>query len=53
MRTGGTGLGLFLALNFVRGCGGDIAVQSGAGKGATFEVRLPPATVAAEYRPAS
>jgi signal transduction histidine kinase len=41
MRQGGTGLGLFLALNFVRRWGGDIAVTSTAGEGSTFEVRLP------------
>ncbi len=41
MRSDGTGLGLFLALNFVRKWGGDIAVTSAAGSGSTFEVRLP------------
>lgn len=41
LRQGGTGLGLFLALNFVRRWGGDIAVTSAAGQGSTFEVRLP------------
>ena len=41
LRTGGTGLGLFLTLNFVRHWGGDIQVKSEAGKGSTFEVVLP------------
>jgi PAS domain S-box-containing protein len=52
LRTGGTGLGLFLALNFVRHWEGDITVQSAAGSGATFEVFLP-AAAAARQRPAS
>lgn len=46
LRKGGTGLGLFLALNFVRRCGGDLGVQSEGGRGATFTVLLPPATPA-------
>jgi len=41
LRKGGTGLGLFLALNFVRQWGGDIVVQSVAGSGSVFEVVLP------------
>jgi signal transduction histidine kinase len=41
LRQGGTGLGLFLALSFVRRWGGDIAVTSAAGAGSTFEVQLP------------
>ncbi|HEU4787935.1 MAG TPA: ATP-binding protein [Gemmatimonadaceae bacterium] len=41
LRKGGTGLGLFLALNFVRRWGGDIVVESSPGHGSTFEVRLP------------
>jgi len=41
LRKGGTGLGLFLSLNFVRRWGGDIVVHSVAGKGSKFEVLLP------------
>ncbi len=51
MRQGGTGLGLFLALNFVRRWGGEIGVTSARGRGSTFEVRLP-ALAAAAGRPA-
>jgi signal transduction histidine kinase/HAMP domain-containing protein len=41
LREGGTGLGLFLSLDFVRRWGGDIEVQSAVGAGSTFEVSLP------------
>jgi PAS domain S-box-containing protein len=41
MRPGGTGLGLFLSLNFVRRWGGDIRVEGSPGQGSTFEVTLP------------
>ncbi len=41
MRQGGTGLGLFLSINFVRRWGGEILLESVAGKGSTFEVILP------------
>ncbi len=40
-RKGGTGLGLFLALNFVRQWGGDIFVESEPGVGSVFEITLP------------
>jgi two-component system sensor histidine kinase AtoS len=41
VRQGGTGLGLFLSLNFVRRWGGQIQVTSVIGCGSTFEVILP------------
>ncbi len=41
LRGGGTGLGLFLSLNFVRRWGGDIEVDSAPGTGSAFEVVLP------------
>jgi len=40
-RQGGTGLGLFLSLNFVRRWGGDLQVTSQPGRGSTFEIVLP------------
>jgi PAS domain S-box-containing protein len=43
LREGGTGLGLFLTLNFARRYGGDITVESETGKGSRFELTLPEA----------
>lgn len=54
MRKGGTGLGLFLSLGFVKGCGGDITVASEVGAGSTFEIALPalaPGAAAGGARP--
>jgi PAS domain S-box-containing protein len=48
LRKGGSGLGLFLSLNFVRRWGGEIALESEPGRGSTFEIRLPAATSALE-----
>jgi len=52
MRKGGTGLGLFLSLNFVRRWGGDIVVKSTQGTGSTFDVVLPAFGSAAEQESA-
>ncbi|MBT8396584.1 MAG: PAS domain-containing protein [Gemmatimonadetes bacterium] len=41
LKKGGTGLGLFLALNFVRQWQGDIHVKSELGSGSAFEIVLP------------
>jgi len=41
LRRGGTGLGLFLSLNFVRGWGGDVVVESVVGRGSSFSIVLP------------
>jgi PAS domain S-box-containing protein len=41
LRKGGTGLGLFLSLNFVRRWGGEIRVSSTPGQGSEFELLLP------------
>jgi two-component system NtrC family sensor kinase len=49
-RRGGTGLGLFLSLDFVRHGGGDIEVRSTPGSGSTFEVVLPRAGSARPLR---
>jgi PAS domain S-box-containing protein len=54
LRRGGTGLGLFLSLNFVRRWGGNIVVTSPPGGGSTFEIVFPPAAgSAAALRSAS
>jgi PAS domain S-box-containing protein len=53
LRKGGTGLGLFLSLNFVKRWGGDIVVRSSPGAGSTFEIVLPPLAAAIPLRPAS
>ncbi|MDM7916499.1 MAG: ATP-binding protein [Candidatus Eisenbacteria bacterium] len=46
LRRGGTGLGLFLSLNFARGWGGDIRVESDLGRGSVFEILIPEAAPA-------
>jgi signal transduction histidine kinase len=46
-RADGTGLGLFLSLNFVRSSGGEILVDSTPGLGSTFSVVLPAVGAAA------
>jgi PAS domain S-box-containing protein len=53
LRKGGTGLGLFLSLNFVRRWRGDIRVESTPGSGATFEMILPAPERAGDVRAAS
>jgi PAS domain S-box-containing protein len=52
LRPGGTGLGLFLSLSFVRQWGGSLAVTSAPGAGSTFEVVLPAAMGAAASKSA-
>jgi signal transduction histidine kinase len=43
----GTGLGLAIVFQIVRQHGGDISVQTAAGQGTRFDVRLPLVSVAA------
>lgn len=49
LRRGGTGLGLFLSLNFVRRWGGDIIPESTVDRGSTFDIVLPAFTAAKEF----
>lgn len=53
LRRDGTGLGLFLSLNFIRRAGGDILMRSAPNEGSTFEIVLPAAASTFQYRSAS
>ena len=50
-RYGGTGLGLALTRHFCRLMGGEVTVESAAGAGSTFTIRLP--AVAPQAGPAA
>jgi signal transduction histidine kinase len=51
MHRQGTGLGLTISRSFVRLMGGEITVESEAGKGALFRVRVPVEAVPEEMIP--
>ncbi len=51
--SGGTGLGLAVSLGIIEAAGGDITVESTAGRGATFTVTIPLADPAEASRPAA
>jgi PAS domain S-box-containing protein len=50
LRQGGTGLGLFLSLDFARRWNGNITVESEPGAGSVFEVTVPAAAAGVEAR---
>ncbi len=52
LRQGGTGLGLFLSLDFARRWGGNITVESEPGAGSVFEVVVPAAGASVARQPA-
>ena len=47
----GTGLGLYIVQQLVRGHGGDIIVDSEVGRGTTFTIRIPKEPMQAEHSP--